>query len=172
MAPRAKRRSFAAFIRLSDPVARVAEHAHPRRVFARAVGRPGHLDVAEYALRVRHDDGEAPVRSGEAGDALRRAAGVVWIGFGDAAAVVDVPHRDQGLLQIFFLVENGPAFAVRGHDRDPAARHPLEQKRPPLAHLAHYQPPLELPRALPPPPPPTRPPHTPPLHPAHLLPPA
>src|SRR5258708_1424833 len=142
--PPTTRTSFAAFIRLSDPVARVAEHAHPRRVFARAVGRPGHLDVAEYALRVRHDDGEAPVRSGEAGDALRRAAGVVWIGFGDAAAVVDVPHRDQGLLQIFFLVENGPAFAVRGHDRDAAARHALEEKRRAVGDLDHYQPPLEL----------------------------
>src|SRR5258708_22010229 len=77
MPPPTIRMSFAASISLLDPVARVAEHAHPRRVFARAVGRPGHLDVAEYAFRVPHDDGEAPVSGVESADSLRRASLVV-----------------------------------------------------------------------------------------------
>src|SRR5260221_4253319 len=144
MPPPTIRVSFAASISLLDPVACVAEHAHPRRVFARAVGRPGHLDVAEYAFRVRHDDGEAPVGGGEPGDSPRRAARVVRIGLGYLAAVVDVAHGDESLPKVFFLVENGPAFSVRGDNRDPAARHTLEEKRRALDDLDHYQPPLEL----------------------------
>src|SRR5207245_946423 len=81
---------------LTDPAACVAEHAHPGRVLYptpyRAVGRPGHLHGAEHALGVRHDDGEAPVGRGEAGDAAGGAARIVGISLDRLAAVVDVAH--------------------------------------------------------------------------------
>ena len=50
-----------------DP--RVAEEAHPGAVLAPAVGVPGHLDRAEDALGVGHDDREAAVGGRDARDA-------------------------------------------------------------------------------------------------------
>src|SRR5690242_20482511 len=77
------------------PPAGVVEHPHPRRVLAGVVRGPGHLHVAEHALRVRHEDREAPVGGGEAGDALRRAARVVWIALGRLARVVHIAHAGE-----------------------------------------------------------------------------
>src|SRR2546427_689500 len=95
---------------LIDPAARVAEELHPGRVFAKTRRAPGILDAPEAALGVRHEDGEAAVGGGEAGNALRAAARVVGIDLGRLAAVVDVAHADQRWVPF----ELCPAFAVCG----------------------------------------------------------
>src|SRR4051812_48794372 len=56
---------------LADPAPRVAEHLHPRRVFAEARRAPGVLDAPEAALGVRHEDGEAAIGRSQAGNTLR-----------------------------------------------------------------------------------------------------
>src|SRR5688572_20541385 len=43
----------------AQPRARVAEHAQPRRIFAPLARVPRHLDGAEHALGVRHQDRHA-----------------------------------------------------------------------------------------------------------------
>lgn len=55
----------------AHPGAGVAEDAHPGRLVGPALGMPGERDGAEDALRVRHEDREAPVGRGDRGDALR-----------------------------------------------------------------------------------------------------
>src|SRR5207237_245718 len=79
---RARRRSFARevstrWLLLYDPAAGVAEHFHPRRIFAEAARSPGVLDAAEAALGVAHDDGEAAGGGREAWAALRVGGRVV-----------------------------------------------------------------------------------------------
>ena len=63
--------------RSADPDARVAEHPHPRAVLAPFLRVPRLLHRAEHALRVRHEDGEAPVRRREAGDAAGEPLGFI-----------------------------------------------------------------------------------------------
>jgi hypothetical protein len=54
----------------------IAEHPQPRRILTQISRMPAHLHRAGSALRVRHHDGEAAVRRGQAGDASGRAVGV------------------------------------------------------------------------------------------------
>ena len=49
---------------------RQGEHAHPRAEFAQPASGPAHLHVAEDALRVRHQIGEAAVGGGHRGQAV------------------------------------------------------------------------------------------------------
>ena len=58
---------------------RALRTSDPRRNLAPLVRMPGHLHGAEDALGMRHQDREAAVGGGEAGDALRRAVRVVRI---------------------------------------------------------------------------------------------
>src|SRR5438067_4343961 len=108
---------------LTYPAAGVAEHFDPRRVLAEAGRAPGVLHAPEAAFGMRHDDGEAAVGGGEAGDALRRAARIVGIDLGRLAAIVDVAHTDE----LRIAREFGAAFAVCGDDRNAASRHAAEE---------------------------------------------
>jgi hypothetical protein len=56
---------------LTNPLARIAEQAHPRAVFFPFGRIPRILQRAKHALGVRHHDGEAAVGCRETGDALR-----------------------------------------------------------------------------------------------------
>src|SRR5256886_8034065 len=130
------------------PFPRVAENAHPGRVLRAPVRRPRKLHVAEDPFRVRHHDGEAAVGRGEPGDAPRRAARIVGVGFGDVSAVVDITHRHPGLLnEISWIL--GTAFAVGGDYRHAAAGHAVEEERRARRDLDHHQAPFELLRAVP-----------------------
>src|SRR6266849_2960451 len=73
----------------TDPCAGIAEHAHPWRVFLPLLGMPRHLHRPKHALGVRHQDGETSIRRRQAGDATRRAIGVVWIKLGHRVSIVD-----------------------------------------------------------------------------------
>src|SRR5471032_1684469 len=90
---------------LVHPDASVTEHAHPRAVFVPLFRAPRVLYGAEYALRVRHHDGDATVAAGQPGDPARRAVRVGRVTFGDLAVVVDETHghatRQVGLQQGF-----------------------------------------------------------------------
>lgn len=56
---------------LTHPHSRVAEHAHPRAIFAPLIGTPGVLHRTEHPLRVRHHDSEATIVTTQTGDAER-----------------------------------------------------------------------------------------------------
>src|ERR1700682_1668817 len=53
-------------LRSTDPCAGIAKHAHPWRFFLPLLGVPRHLHRPKHALGVRHQDGEASVRSRQA----------------------------------------------------------------------------------------------------------
>src|SRR3954463_3736750 len=127
--------------KLPDPAPGVAEHFHPGRIFAEAARAPGVLHAAEAALRVRHDDGEAPVGSGEAGDALRGAARVVRIDLGRLALVIDVAHANEFARS---ATELCAALAMRGDDGNAAAGHAGEEERRAFLDRDHDQPAFEL----------------------------
>src|ERR1700754_399827 len=63
-------------LRSSHPDARIAEHAHPRRILAPVLRVPAHLRRAEHPLRVRHHDRDATVGGRECGQATRRTVRV------------------------------------------------------------------------------------------------
>ena len=54
----------------ADPGARVAEHAHPRRIVGPVLGMPREQHGAEDALGMGHEDGETAVGRGDRRDAL------------------------------------------------------------------------------------------------------
>ena len=107
---------------------------------------PGILYRAEHPFGMRHHDGKAPVRRGQAGDPLRRTVRVERIGFSRIAAMIDIAHCDQFLrrLEAFAVAEIGIAFAVRHHDRHAAARHVPEENRRRGLHFDHHEARLEL----------------------------
>src|SRR5690606_9358479 len=97
--------------RLAYPDPCVAEHAHPGAVFAPVVRVPGVLDGAEDAFRVRHQDGDAAVAGGQAGDAAGGAVGVGGVAVGHAAVVVD---EAQGYAAAGFAGVHGGAVGKLG----------------------------------------------------------
>jgi hypothetical protein len=105
---------------------------------------PGHLHRAVDALGVRHHDGEAAVGGGEPGDAVGRAVRVEGIGLRDAAVVVDVAQRDDGLLLPAVRAEIGAALSMRDDDGQAAAGHAVEEQRGTPRHLDHDEARLEL----------------------------
>src|SRR5512134_2346682 len=110
------------------PPPRIPKHPHPRTVRFGGAARPAHLHVAEHALGVRHQHGEAAVGGGHGGEAVGAAVGVVRVGLGGLAAVVHEAHRAVHGLGVAALAEVGNAFAVRHRDRDAAAGHALEEQ--------------------------------------------
>src|SRR4051812_21646159 len=88
---------------LPQVLARVAEHAHPRPVFAPGLRRIRILHTAEYTLGVRHHHGEAAVRRGVAVQATGRAVRVEGISLGRLAMVVDVADDGDRLRRIALL---------------------------------------------------------------------
>src|SRR5262245_5952662 len=89
------RTNYTLAIWLADPHARVAEHPHPRAVFAPLWRMPRHLHGAEHALGVRHDHGDATIGRRHRCDTVRRAVRVRRIDLGDVAVAVDEPRADQ-----------------------------------------------------------------------------
>ena len=58
------------------PLPRIAPHVQPRTGLALVLIGPAHLDVAEDALRVGHEGGEAAIWGGDCGEAAGAAIGV------------------------------------------------------------------------------------------------
>src|SRR5450830_827633 len=123
---------------LVHPHASVAEHAHPRAVFAPLFRAPRVLHGTEHTFRVRHHDSHATVAAGEAGDPARRAVRVGRVAFGDLAVVVDEAHGHAaghvGFEQGFFAGELGMAFTVSDGDWHTRAGHALQEDRVGLLH--------------------------------------
>lgn len=80
---------------------------------------------------MRHHDSNAAIFGGEAGDAQRRAVGVVGIVFGGRAAVVDEAQRHHAggehLMGVVIAAEFGAAFAVGDGDGEARARHAMQE---------------------------------------------
>ena len=72
---------------LADPFAGIAEHPHPGRILL-PTRMPGMLGRAKPTLRVRHEYGETPVRSGHPRNTLRGTTGIERIDFSGLAAVI------------------------------------------------------------------------------------
>src|SRR5690625_2753803 len=100
-------------VALFQPQPGIVEHLHPRRKSAPRARRPGIVDGAQQALGMRHENGDAAVAGGQARDALRRAAGVVGVAFGNLAATVDIAQRH--VWRRLTIGKNGLALAVCGH---------------------------------------------------------
>src|SRR5690554_1290199 len=64
---------FFSLIRSTYPLTRVGKHAEPRCIFKLfpTVWAPALLHYTEHSLRVRHHDGDATIRRGEAGSATK-----------------------------------------------------------------------------------------------------
>src|SRR2546430_17369012 len=87
----------------SDPLPRVAEHAHPGAVFAPALGMPRLLHRAEDPFRMGHQYREASVMGGESSDPPGRSVRIQRIDLGRRAAIVDKAQRDDRLRSFFFF---------------------------------------------------------------------
>src|SRR6218665_2401100 len=96
---------------LPHPPARIAPQAHPGAECAALARGPAHLDVAEHALGVRHQRGEAAVGRGHARQAAGAAVRVERVALGDRAVVVDEAQGRNRLRGIAALPEVGVALA-------------------------------------------------------------
>src|SRR5690625_1129975 len=114
-------------VALFQPQSGIVEHLHPLRQSEPLARRPLIVDGAQQALGMRHENGDAPVAGGQARDALRRAAGVVGIVFGDPAAAVDIAQRH--VLRRLTIGKNGPALAVCSHHGQVRAGHAGKKQR-------------------------------------------
>src|SRR2546429_580198 len=65
---------------------------------------PRHLHRPEHAFRMRHQDGETPVRRRQPGDAVRRPVRIVRVALGRLPTIVDKTPADQffGVVLLFF----------------------------------------------------------------------
>src|SRR5262245_214665 len=80
---------------LPYPLACISEHPHPWAIFAPFRWSPQALNSAKYAFKMRHDNGESSIQSGQTGNPLRRTVGVEQIDGHRFTAVVDEAHRNQ-----------------------------------------------------------------------------
>ena len=120
---------------LSASARRALLNIRPRRCPRRRRRRPAHLHVAEHALGVRHQRGEAAVGGRHRGQAAGAAVRIGRIGLGRPAVVVDEAHRRVHLRRVAALREVGEALAVRDRDRQAAAGHVAEEDRRRRQHL-------------------------------------
>ena len=110
------------------PLARIAPHAHPGAELALVATGPAHLHVAEHALGVRHQGGEAAVHRGHRRQAAGAAVGVEGVLPGSGSVVIDKAHGGDGLVGVAAVFEVGIALAMRHGDGQAAARHALEEQ--------------------------------------------
>jgi len=81
----------------TDPLPRVAEHAHPRAVLSPALRMPGLLHRAEDPLGMGHQNGETSVTGGESGDPPGRSVRIERIDIGRDSAIVHEAQRGDRL---------------------------------------------------------------------------
>src|ERR1041384_5490585 len=94
----------------SDPLPRIAEHAHPGAVFAPAFRVPRLLHRAEDPFRMGHQYREASVMGGESSDACGRSVRIQRIDLGRRAAIVDEAQRVNRLRSCLGRIEGRGAF--------------------------------------------------------------